>query len=328
MEPLLSVIIVHYNDHDKIHMMLDSLCDQSIADRMEVVIADTGSEKPCDEIVERYRGLGLNIRAIHARHRQSQLIGRLAGLAATSSPAVFFPDADDRLIGDDVLETHVKRLLDEDIDILNYRFMWNHLDQNGQVTHKEVAPFPGLGDELYGPQIFSAFAGPKRNSPTMWSKIYSRAVCLKVAALPFVYHPDFFGAEDQMFNALAMFYARSYKSSPLLGYDYFVPFQSTLKWGLGALGTTLFMKKEMLPYLIRQGCPKADAEAFDRKISWTARDYVRVISADLIKNGGLNPPEELFQTLLERNGPRKLAEIFMAFNPAAECARLAKENAI
>ncbi len=327
MEPLLSVIIVHYNDHDKIHLMLDSLREQSIAGRLEVVIADTGSEKPCNEIVDRYRGLGLNIRAIHARHRQSQLIGRLAGLSATSAPAVFFPDADDHLIGNDILETHVRRLLDEDIDILNYRFMYYYLDQSGQVSHEEIAGDAGLGKELYGPEIFSAFASPKAHAPNMWSKIYSRKLCQKVAALPFVHHPDFFGAEDQMFNVLAMFHARSYKSSPLVGYGYFFPFKSEIKWGLSSLGTLLFMKNQVLPYMLSQGCPRADVEAYGRRISYTAHNYVMAMSADLVKNGGLNPPEELFQTLLERNGPRKLAEIFMAFNPAAECARLAKENA-
>lgn len=306
--------------------MLDSLRDQSLADRMEVVIADTGSDKPCDKIVERYKAGGMNIKAIHAHYRQSQLIGRLAGLEATSAPAVFFPDANDKLLGYDVLETHVHRLIDEEIDILNYRFMYYYLSQNGQVTHEEQSPDLGLGEELYGCQIFSAFAGPKFHAANMWSKIYSRELSLKVAALPFVHHPDFFGAEDQMFNALAMFHARCYKSSPLVGYGYFFPYQSKLKWGEAALGTVLFMKKEVLPYLRRQGCPKVDVEAFDRKITYAAREYVELISADLVKNGGLNPPEEFFQTLLDRNGPQKLAEIFMTFNPAAECARLAKEN--
>lgn len=88
--PDLSVVVCCYNGAEGLTSTLDSLCKQTIRDRVEVIVVDDGSTPPIDVADVTSRGAHL------IRHPRNLGLGaaRNTGIAACNAPIVAFTDDD------------------------------------------------------------------------------------------------------------------------------------------------------------------------------------------------------------------------------------------
>jgi glycosyltransferase involved in cell wall biosynthesis len=117
--PLVSLIIPHHNHNELLPRLLDSILAQTLHD-LEVIVVDDHSERSCADIISDYAVKGLSIQLIRNEIRQYTKNCRIIGVEASRGQVICFADADDVLLGTEVLEYHARLLLREDADIVGF----------------------------------------------------------------------------------------------------------------------------------------------------------------------------------------------------------------
>ncbi len=291
-----SIIIPCFNDGERLPDLLDSIMQQNIKE-LEVIVADGGSEQSYENIIAHYKNAGLDIQLITSKNRSYPLQSRLAGADIARGEAIFFADCDDILIGNEALKTHVELLLNNNLDIVNFHTMIITQTDSGE-TH-ELSPDIGLGSSLNGYSIFRTYLRTKHSYPNLWSKIFSRRLCKKLIPIPLLNHPKFFGAEDRLFTTLAMFYAESYKSSPIIGYGYKYRDNKPLDWVPKAIGSYYIMLQELIPYLREVGCQEDDCKILTNKLKERLTYYTKIYTKEYISREYEIIPEDFVNNLIK-----------------------------
>lgn len=299
----LSIIIPYFNSRKDFPRMLDSIARQPFKN-YEIIVADGHSDEPCDDIVCPYMDLGMHIKVIRSSRRQYPLASRLAGFRISRGRLIYFVDSDDELIGEDSLGTHVRMALDNNCDILNFRSIHRTTDENG--FREEESPDVGLGASLEGNKIFSTYVRTPTSYPNLWSKIYSRSLVSAVADLPILNHPDFFGAEDRLFNTIAMFYARSYVSSSMVGYKYYYTPERPAVWAPKAIPSYVVMLEEMLPFLKKMGANEDDLKYTRNKLLSQLTYYIAALVEFYVDDCGEAVNEETLEKILQFSTPEAM----------------------
>ena len=98
---LFSLIVPIYNRPDEAHELLDSLAKQTFAD-FELVLVEDGSDKPCEEVVEKYRSQ-ININYIK-KENSGRSYSRNVGMKNAKGDYFVFFDSD-CIIPPEYLET-------------------------------------------------------------------------------------------------------------------------------------------------------------------------------------------------------------------------------
>lgn len=125
MEKELTVVIPAYNAYETLYHTLASLVMQTKKDNIHCIIVDDYSEKPYDDIVEKFKEL-LSIELIRMNYNQGPAYARNIGLDLVQTPYVMFIDADDNLIHPYVIEKLLQPLLD---DPMGYMIVSNFIEQ-------------------------------------------------------------------------------------------------------------------------------------------------------------------------------------------------------
>jgi len=315
MSPQLSIIVACFNNARQLPKLLDSIRQQTLKS-LEVIIADGGSDQPCDEVVERYKNAGLDIRLIKSRNRQYPLASRLAGFDVSKGEAIYFADADDALLSNNGLKTHVDMLLDNNLDIVNFRSV--HLRQSDEGEVLKASPDVGLANALSGRKIFRTFLQTKHSYPNLWSKIFSRRLCEKIAHIPVLNHTNLYGAEDRLFTIVAMFHADSYQRSDIIGYEY-NDSNNELVMAQKGICSLFIMIDELVPYLIECGCTKNDAAMLRTQLQARLKKHVRVLVENMVAEDDAPVPDEIIHQLLQYNKSIELMiKSFIAGHPAQD----------
>lgn len=323
MAPQLSIIVTHFNHAQALPKLLDSILEQTFKN-LEVIIADGCSDVPCDDVVESYKNKNLAIRLIKAQNRQYPLASKLAGFDISRGRAIFFADADDVLVSNDALMIHVNMLLDEDLDIVNFRSIFFEQSNKGELV--KISPDVGLADTLSGRDIFKKYIRTPTSYPNLWSKVFSRRLWQRIAHIPVLNHPDFYGAEDRLMNTLAMFYAESYKRTDIIGYGYNYSTDKPLVWSVKSIPSYYTMLNELIPYLRDVGCAEDDIEILDKNLRIRLSYYVRIFVENSITEDNCPIPNEVVSQLLQYSSVETMIKGLIVGHPSWTLSSLNREE--
>lgn len=311
-DPDLSIIIPYFNSRAGLPALLDSIQAQTF-DNLEVIVADGHSEAECGDIVEEYAAKGMDIKLTRAFSRQYTLASRLAGFRISRGRAIFFADSDDYLINEASLAVNVSLLLKTDSDIVNFRTL-KVTDSNGSCEISQSEDI-GLGGPLRDVQIFKTFLRTKTSYPNLWSKIYSRKLIEKISPLPILNHPGFYGAEDRLLNTVAMYFAKSYIPSEMVGYVYNYTDQKKHQWAIKAIPSYVTMLEELLPFLEKMGADKKDLILLSDKLKQMLTYYMEILSDHYIDNPEIQPTDDVIDEILAYSTPEQMLKGMIVGHP-------------
>ncbi len=124
----ITVVIPAYNAHDTIERTLYSIVNQSMAEQVQVIIANDKSKKSYEYIAKRFKKL-IDIDIINMEVNGGPGVARQKGLEACQTPYITFIDGDDIYI-DGLFMEGVIRHLDEDANCTNVNVMF--LEERGE----------------------------------------------------------------------------------------------------------------------------------------------------------------------------------------------------
>lgn len=217
MKALLSIIVPHRNNQERLPRLFDSILAQSFKD-LEVVLVDDFSTGSCAQIVESYRQKGLNIVLLEQQQRVYTLRARLLGIECAQGEIIGFADSDDMLWGTEALGKNIALFLERQTEILHFRSVLT--DREGAFTRYAPLADP-FGRVLEGEEILAGYARADfYGASSLWNKIVSRRLCLRI--LPEAYDQRFMlRREDCWLNLLLLAAAKRYAGSDETGYAYF-----------------------------------------------------------------------------------------------------------
>ena len=176
-------------------------------------------------------------------------------MEAASAPVIGFADADDVLLGTDILEQHVGLLLRERADMLHFN-MLNRRDAAPDEVYAWARP---LAPRSEGPETFALYVEQRLRAHNVYTKLLSRELCLRSL--------DFARAssvrrymEDLALCSIFFFHTKKYIGSDHVGYARQVRDTRALKTP-GRIIALSAMLHEFVPYIVEHGCPLPVAEA-------------------------------------------------------------------
>lgn len=120
----IDIIIPYYRAADTLPRTLASVAMQSMAGQIAVtVVDDCSGDGALESVVEKFRGIGMDIRAIALEENKGPGHARQVGLDATDGDYVFFMDADDTLEGSLGIEKLAMTIERYDMDIVSGAFI-------------------------------------------------------------------------------------------------------------------------------------------------------------------------------------------------------------
>ncbi len=251
MQPLVSIVIPHYNHSQALFPLFDSILSQSLK-ALEVVIVDDCSETSPEAIVKIYRHKGLEIRLIHSATRLYTKNARLVGIREARAPVIAIADADDVLWGTDVLERHVSRLQSERADVLHFRSILTDTEKNFAQNFGWADP---RKSRLEGKDIFAQYALSGLRGFSLWNKLYSKTLWMRFWDTAWNCSISRY-TEDIYLNSLCMFHASIYIGSEYVGYGWQPSDKRKQDSFLRSLHAYL-MLKDLIPYFLQHdGDPK------------------------------------------------------------------------
>ncbi len=207
-DPLLSLIVPHYNMLGTLPRLLDSILQQSLRD-LEVVLVDDGSERSPHNIAEIYRAKGLELVFIELGNNRGTRQACIAGLRKSRGRIIAFANADDFFLERDALEYHARMLLREDADIVHANTLTRDLDNGGERLWAWDGP---LAPALEGQEVLAAYVRQNLRAHSLCDKLYTRDLwfkCLKTAESVDIR----FEGEDHFLLSLLFAQARRYRGS-------------------------------------------------------------------------------------------------------------------
>lgn len=216
-QPDISIVVPYFNQPEQLDNALGDILKQKDVN-LEVIVVDDASDKTCGRIVESYRDKGLHTSLLRQEKRSYTLAGRLRGMSRARGRWLAFMDADDRLVSDTAFSEAVNAADAANADILHFRVQ--AVDTDGFVSHWPFAA-PFYNGRLEGSEIFALWLQNSCPAHSVWNKLYSRDLYRKVGTLS--HDIRIYRIEDFYLTAHFLFFARSYVSSDLLVYKYFLP---------------------------------------------------------------------------------------------------------
>ena len=135
---MIDIIIPCYNAHNTLDKTLQSICIQSIKDKVNVLLVDDCSEKNYDEYIDRYSKF-FNIKQLRLDNNSGPGVAREEGINNTSGKYIVFIDSDDLFYSSDAVEKLYNKI-DNGYDIIYsiecYQKRNDYLVLNGNLHGK------------------------------------------------------------------------------------------------------------------------------------------------------------------------------------------------
>lgn len=256
MQPLLSIVVPHYNHASALPDLLDSILAQSLK-AVEVLLVDDCSDISPQTVVEAYQTKGLQIRLLRNPVRSYTKNARLWGIKEARAPIIATVDADDVLWGTTALERHVNEILSEKADILHYRTVFTAADHSFSSNFGWADP---CQSKLEGPNIFKEYARSGLRGFTLWNKLYSKSLWMRFWDMAWE-SPIHIYTEDVYLNTLCMFHAKKYVSSPCIGYGWRYTDKRNADSQLRT-AHSYTMLRDLVPYFREQSADQESIELF------------------------------------------------------------------
>lgn len=247
MSHVLSIIVPSYNSVESLPALLDSVEAQTFID-YEVLVMDDCSDQFYDDVITDYINKGMAIRLIRNSSRQYTKESRLRGIEASQGDLITFVDADDSLVGTEVLKYHVEMMIKEKADLLHFGMA---AYQNGKIFRQMYEWARPFADKLDKREILNAYIENKMAGHSVCAKIATRELWIKcldpARAIPIRRY-----AEDQLLCSLLFVHASSYIGSERIGYRYDY-IDKTKQKACGRSVAAYLMLRDFLPYVTGLG---------------------------------------------------------------------------
>lgn len=261
MQPLVSIVIPHYNHASALPALLNTILEQSLKD-LEVVLVDDCSDAPPDAVVEAYRNKGLAIRLIRSPVRLYTKNARLTGIREALASVIAIADADDVLWDTTALEYHVAKLQAEQADILHFRSVF--ADEKHRLAAHFTAWAHPLATCLQHAHIFDEYARSGLRGFALWNKLYSKSLWMKFWHTAWESNINIY-TEDIYLNSLCMFHAEKYIGSERIGYGWNHTDKRNQDSMLRALHSYI-MLQDLIPYFKKNTTRQESVAMFSRHI--------------------------------------------------------------
>lgn len=216
-QPDLTVVIPYFNQPEQLAHVLDDLLGQEDL-RLEAFVVDDASERPCDEVVARFRARGLPVALLRQPQRSYTLAARLRGMREARGRWLAFMDSDDGLCSSTAYARAVRAADAAHTDILHF----GTRADNGEghlCTWRNAMPFHSA--PLRGEAIFRTWLAGDCRAHSVWNKLYSRPLYQRLIGLEHTL--PIFRIEDFYLTAHFLFLAQSYTPCDLPVYRYNPP---------------------------------------------------------------------------------------------------------
>lgn len=218
----LCVVIPHYNTPHTLSRTLASLAEQRNC-ALSVLVVDDASESSCEEVIQKYRQMGLKLYLHKMPQKSGTLKCRLKGMELANTPYLAFMDADDLLNGPDVYSEALKASAQKP-DIIHF----NTLTKNSWGIYAfDDYMAPISHSKLVKPDIFPTWLKTNCKAHTVWNKLYSRALYKAVATIN--HQIKINRIEDFYLCAWFFLLANSYHPVAVPVYKYNPPEQGSLE---------------------------------------------------------------------------------------------------
>lgn len=149
----LSIIVPIYGVEQYLRKCVDSLLNQDIlSTEYEIILVEDGGHDKCPQICDDYAAAHDNIRVVH-RKNGGLSAARNSGIEIARGEYIMFVDSDDYL-QPNVLAALLKRMVEEQLDILRYNYQ--NVRENGEVfvPFKTGKPYFDYSSEVVDGETF------------------------------------------------------------------------------------------------------------------------------------------------------------------------------
>lgn len=313
--PLVSVVIINYNNAHLLSKCIESVLGQSLAD-MEIIIVDDCSTDNSLTLLEKYALQDNRIRVLVNEKNSATLITRKRGVEAATGRYVIFLDSDDYLESKacEIAVEHISRgydIVKFGMNIVNTcNLPWN------TINGADIAVNKGENREYFYDEIPAAMFRHRQISWHLCCNIFLREIC--VAAFGELPNERFTGPDDALATLAIVRRARSLLKIPdkLLNYNYGPGVTVTndkgkiLKYAFAVAHTTKFLRQYAEKCSLNIAVEKLYLDLCDYFISKLlpiARE--RDISREFSKIMDILGFESVLNILIHRHTPQQFPEI-------------------
>ncbi|MBD5642226.1 MAG: glycosyltransferase [Desulfovibrio sp.] len=191
--PLVSIVIINYNNAHLLCKCLDSVISQTLRD-IEIIIVDDSSTDESRAIIHAYAAADNRIKVILNAKNSATLITRKRGVQTATGRYLMFLDSDDYMVPE-ACEIAAKAM-SLGYDMVKYgAYVFNSMNVNAK-TIGEAEEWCNRGEnrEYYGDEILTGMFSDRSQNWIIWANIYVRE--LVVAAFNELPDEYFTGPDD------------------------------------------------------------------------------------------------------------------------------------
>lgn len=170
---LLSIIVPVYNVEKYLNRCVDSLLDQGEFKDYEIILVDDGSTDSSGEICDDYSDRFDTVRTIHKKNGGASS-SRNIGINNAKGKFIMFVDSDD-YVKSDCLSFLINNLLDNNLDILSYNFIYSYGLYNISENSEWIDFF---GKIVTGEEFLIKCLKNQSMLMTVWKYIYKKDIII------------------------------------------------------------------------------------------------------------------------------------------------------
>lgn len=256
----LSLIVPHRNHVKLLPRLLDSVLAQKGV-KLEVIVVDDNSIESPTTVLDAYRSQGLHIVLLTNAKQIFTKNARLDGVVAAHAPLVAFADADDTLVGTDILAQNILQMRETNADILHFRSYFASSEKGLENYYFLADPF---ALQLEGHAIYEAALKQNIGTNVLWNKLFRKDLFKRFLPVAYASKVRRY-IEDTLINHLAYMHAQLYVGSDKAGYAYYYE-PKDLQDSAERAVYSWYMRSELKKHLEELGFSQAIQDLFVHNI--------------------------------------------------------------
>lgn len=198
--PLISIIIINYNNAHLLHKCLDSVIGQTLRD-IEIIIVDDCSTDASLSIISEYANVDERIKVIVNERNSATLITRKRGVESATGRYLMFLDSDDFMVPEACEIAY--RAMSRGYDMVKFgAYVFNSMNVSKEIIDA-AAEWCCRGEdrEYKGDEICTMIFAARKMNWLLWANIYLREIVVRAfRELP----DEYFTGPDDVLALLAI----------------------------------------------------------------------------------------------------------------------------
>lgn len=319
-KPLVSIIVTCRKDSSYILCLFESILLQNISAHIEVILIDEDNEEILKSIVDRYMDKGVKIVYLSTNRYCNKEI-QIVGLKKAQGESVLFVDASSVIWGTDVLDRHIRLMLREQADILQFCVVTINDDNDFQQEKTSLRP---IAPYLVGADLFASFVRCLPKGFSLLGKLYARSLVLDALAELSSAGIEVSGNDFLLVSCL-LWRAKKYLGSELVGCGMHRVDGNGIEAG-NVVVNNYRVLQELVPHLERQGCSSALCENFSIYLRCNTIKNMELFCSALNKLEYPRIPTSVISSLLKYSDAETIFKAIISVSQIDELNRMKKKN--